>query len=77
MRTVFSLCADLMRGDGVVVVRVDERRFTRETILETLKDCFPEYRQVEASVPRGRNQTRLFNRDVEPMGERDVVLTAS
>lgn len=77
MRTVFSLCADLMRGDGVVVVRVDERRFTRETILETLKDYFPEYRQVEASVPRGRSQTRLFNRDVEPMGERDVVLTAS
>ena len=72
-----TLCVDMMRGDGVVVVLMDERRFTRETILETLKDYFPAYRRVEASVPRGRSQTRLFNRDTEPLGERDVVLTAS
>ena len=76
MRTVFSLCARMMREDGVVVVRMDERRFTRETILETLEDCFPTYRRADASVSTGRSQTALFNRDVAQPGERDVVLTA-
>lgn len=75
--TAFSLCARMMRKDGVVVVRMDERRFTRETILETLKDCFPTYRRADVGVSRGKSQTALFNQGVMQPGERDVVLTAS
>ena len=78
IRTVFSLCAGMMRKDGVVVVRMDERAFTRETILEALGACFPTYLPAtEAVVTRGRRQTALFNRIAEPPGERDVVLKAA
>ena len=77
MRTVFSLCASMMRDDGVVVVRMDERSFTRDTILETLRDCFGEYQQAKANISTGRSQTALFNRNVPQPGERDVILTAA
>ena len=78
MKTVFSQCAAMMRNDGVVVVRMDERRFTRNTILSTLRECFPNYRPIgEQVVTKGRNQTALFNRMAKQYGERDIVLEAS
>lgn len=77
MKTVFSRCAAMMRDDGVVVVRMDERRFTRDTILATLRECFPNYRPIQGHVvTKGRNQTVLFNRTAKQYGERDVVLAA-
>ena len=77
MKTVFSQCAAMMRDDGVVVVRMDERRFTRDTILATLRECFPTYRRIHGVVTKGRNQTVLFNRTAGQYGERDVVLAAA
>lgn len=78
MKTVFSQCAAMMRSDGVVVVRMDERRFTRDTILATLSECFPNYRPVHGQVvTKGRNQTVLFNRTAKQYGERDIVLAAA
>ena len=78
MKTVFSQCATMMRDDGVVVVRMDERRFTRDTILATLCECFPNYRPINGPVvTKGRNQTALFNRTAKQYGERDVVLAAA
>lgn len=77
MKTVFSQCAAMMRSDGVVAVRMDERGFTRNTILATLQECFPTYRSIHEEVTQGRNQTALFNRIAEQHGERDVVLAAA
>ena len=79
MRTVFSQCAGMMRNDGVVAVRMDERHFTRETILATLQECFPTYRPArdEIVTRSKRSQTALFNRIADKHGERDVVIKAS
>lgn len=75
MRKVFGQCAKLMREDGVVVVRMDARRFTRETIVETLRECFPGHRRDgRLIVTKGRGQTELFNDLPGNDGERDIIL---
>ena len=75
METVFRQSAELMRDDGVVVVRMDARRFTRETILETLAECFPGHKKAgKLAVTKGKGQTPLFNDLPGNDGERDIVL---
>ena len=75
MMTVFRQSAELMRNDGVVVVRMDARRFTRETILETLSECFPNHRKAgKLGVTKGKGQTALFNNFPDNDGERDIIL---
>ena len=75
IKTVFTQCASMMRTDGVVVVRTDERQFTRDTILATLRECFPAYRPIQKEiVTKGKSQTSLFNPVGEQYGERDIVL---
>ena len=75
METVFSHSAKLMRDDGVVVVRMDARRFTREVIVEALNKCFPGHRKAgKLAVTKGKGQTALFNDLPDNDGERDIIL---
>ena len=75
--TVFARCAKMMRDDGVIVVRMDSRRFTRDTILKALKESFPNHRKAgKLAVTKGKSQTALFNDIPENIGERDIVLVS-
>ena len=75
MMTVFRNSAKLMRDDGVVVVRMDARRFTRRTVLDALRECFPGHRQSgKVQVTKGKSQTPLFNDKLGNVGEADIVL---
>ena len=75
IRTVFTESEKLMRDDGIVVVRMDTRDFTRKTILDTLQECFPAHRIYrEAITANEKSQTALFNNFSNDSEERDIVL---
>ena len=75
IRKVFRSCAELMRDDGVVVVRVDTRKFTFQTVRDALADLFPEYDEIEMPIyTRGKTQTRLYNNIRKKCQECDLVL---
>lgn len=76
IETVFERCAQMMRKDGVVVVRMDARSFTRQTVLDALHKSFPGHKKARRiAVTKGQTQTRLFNNvNSENVGERDIVL---
>lgn len=72
---VFEQCASLMRDDGIIVVRVDTRKFTFDTVMHAIKASFPEYTNLEE--PRysyGNSQTRLYNLGEKGYDECDLVL---
>ena len=75
IRTVFGQCAKMMRDDGIVVVRMDTRPFTREVILGALRESFPKHKKAgKTAVTKGKGQAELFNNAVGKGGELDVVL---
>ncbi len=76
IETVFDRCAQMMRKDGVVVVRMDARQFTRQTVLGALDKSFPGHKKAgKLAVTKGRTQTVLFNNGGAKIpGERDIVL---
>lgn len=74
--TVFSHCAPMMRPDGVIVVRMDGRQFTRDTVLGSLRKHFPNHKKEGGLThTKGRTQTALYNNGVaKNTGERDIIL---
>lgn len=76
IETVFERSAQMMRKDGVVVVRMDARAFTRKTVLDALHKSFPGHKKARRiTVTKGQTQTRLFNNvNSDNAGERDIVL---
>lgn len=76
IETVFERSAQMMREDGVVVVRMDARAFTRQTVLDALHKSFPGHKKARRiAATKGQTQTRLFNKiDSDNAGERDIIL---
>ena len=77
IETVFERSAKMMRKDGIVVVRMDARPFTMQTVLNALDKSFPGHKRAKRgmAVTKGQTQTLLFNNATPPnAGERDLVL---
>lgn len=72
---VFNKSANLLLKDGVVYVRTDNRDFTREVTISTLKKAFPTKSFQSIDRPFcGPTQTALFGDRGKKVGEVDLIL---
>lgn len=72
---VFENCKKLLRDDGAVYIRTDARKYTFETTLAILRKHFSGWNEQIIPAPiTGHNQTELFNKVDEKIGEMDIIM---
>lgn len=75
LRDVFKGAAGLMSKNGVVYVRTSARKFTYETTLKILKECFPNSRRTSIDAPiKGKSQTSIIGNSSILPKEVDIIL---
>ena len=72
---VFSKSANLMCDEAKILVRTDARKFTFETTVEVLANCFPNKKLKIIERPLQKpSQTALFGNKSKKPGEMDLLL---
>ncbi len=77
IETVFRRAAPLLTPDARILVRVDAREFTLDTVANVLEDTFPKKTLRRLDRPFiGKTQTHLFGDKTEKPGEIDLFMEA-